>query len=52
MFDELLALGTRQLLGAVLLLLGILLTSTLLLLPVGLPMALVGVALIAAPANP
>jgi hypothetical protein len=45
------ALG-RRLLGAVLLLLGILMTSTLLLLPVGLPLALLAVALIAAPGSP
>jgi hypothetical protein len=39
----------RRLLGAVLLLLGILMMSTLWLLPVGLPVALLAVALIAAP---
>jgi hypothetical protein len=42
----------RRLLGAVLLLLGIAMTSTLLLLPVGLPLALLAVALIAAPDSP
>ena len=47
-----LALGGRRLLGAVLLLLGILLMSTLLFLPVGLPLALLSVALIAAPDSP
>jgi hypothetical protein len=39
----------RRVLGAALLLLGTLMMSTLLLLPVGLPLALVAVALIAAP---
>jgi len=47
-----LAFEGRRLLGAVLLLLAILMMSTLLLLPVGLPLALVAVALIAAPASP
>jgi hypothetical protein len=47
-----LASAGRRLLGAVLLLLGILLMSTLLLLPVGLPLALLAVALIAAPDSP
>jgi hypothetical protein len=47
-----LALPGRRLLGVVLLLLGILMMSTLLLLPVGLPLALVALALIAAPGNP
>jgi hypothetical protein len=44
--------GARRLLGAVLLLLGILMMSTFLLLPVGLPLALFATALIAAPASP
>jgi hypothetical protein len=44
-----LAFEGRRLLGAVLLLSGILMMSTLLLLPVGLPVALFAVALIAAP---
>ena len=47
-----LASGGRRLLGAVLLFLGILMMSTLVLLPVGLPLALLAVALIAAPSNP
>ena len=47
-----LAVGGRRLLGAVLLLLGILMMSTLVLLPVGLPLALFAVALIAAPGSP
>jgi hypothetical protein len=47
-----LALPGRCLLGAALLLLGILMMSTLLLLPVGLPVALLAVALIAAPDSP
>ncbi len=47
-----LAAGSRMLLGAVLLLLGIVMMSTLWLLPVGLPLALFAVALIAAPGNP
>jgi hypothetical protein len=42
----------RTLLGAVLLFLGILMIATLFLLPVGLPLALLGVALIAAPSSP
>ncbi len=42
----------RWLLGAVLLLLGIAMMSTLLLLPIGLPLALLAVALIAAPDSP
>jgi hypothetical protein len=45
-----LAVAGRRLLGAVLLPLGILLMSTLVLLPVGLPLALFAVALLAAPA--
>ena len=47
-----LAFGGRRLLGAALLLLGILMMSTLLLLPVGLPVALFAVALIGAPGSP
>lgn len=47
-----LASAGRRLLGAVLLLLGIAMMSTLLLLPVGLPLALLAVALIAAPDGP
>ena len=47
-----LALAGRRLLGAVFLLLGILMMSTLLLLPVGLPLALLAVALVAAPDDP
>lgn len=47
-----LALLLRRLLGAVLLLLGVLMMSTLLLLPVGLPLALLAVALIVAPGGP
>jgi hypothetical protein len=47
-----LAPACRRLLGAVLLLLGIAMMSTLLLLPVGLPLALLAVALIAAPDGP
>jgi hypothetical protein len=46
-----LAFEGRKLLGAVLLLLGVLMMSTLLLLPVGLPLSLLGVSLIAAPSN-
>jgi hypothetical protein len=46
-----LSVAGRRLLGVVLLLLGILMTSTLLLLPVGVPSALLAVALIAAPSN-
>ena len=42
----------RRLLGVVLLLLGILMTFTLVLLPVGVPLALLAVALIAAPGDP
>jgi hypothetical protein len=42
----------QRLLGVVLLLLGILMMSTLLLLPVGLPLALFAVALVAAPDDP
>ena len=41
----------RRLLGVVLLLLGILMTFTLVLLPVGVPLALLAVALIAAPSD-
>jgi hypothetical protein len=44
-----LAVAGRKLVGAVFLLLGILMMSTLLLLPVGLPLALLAVALLAAP---
>jgi hypothetical protein len=47
-----LAYGGRRLLGAGLLPLGILMMSTFLLLPVGLPLALLAVALIAAPSSP
>jgi len=47
-----LALAGRRLLGVVLLLLGILMMSTLLLLPDGLPLALLAVALVAAPDGP
>jgi hypothetical protein len=46
-----LAFEGRKLLGAILLLLGVLMMSTLLLLPVGLPLSLLAVALIAAPSN-
>jgi hypothetical protein len=46
-----LAFAGRRLLGAALLLLGIMMMSTLLLLPVGLPVALLAVALIAAPSG-
>ena len=46
-----LAFAGRRLLGAVLLILGVLMMSTLLLLPVGLPLALLAVALIAAPGS-
>ncbi len=46
-----LAIHGRSLLGAALLLLGILLVFTLWLLPLGLPTALVGVALLLAPDN-
>ena len=42
----------RVLLGVLLLLLGVALVLTLWLLPVGLPLALLGVALIEAPSNP
>jgi hypothetical protein len=42
----------RRLLGAVLLLLGILMISTLVLVPVGLPVTLFAVAMIAAPGRP
>ena len=48
---ETVAVAARRLLGAVLLLLGILLMSTLVLLPVGLPLALLAVALLAAPGH-
>jgi hypothetical protein len=41
----------RRLLGVMLLLLGILMTSTLVLLPVGIPLALLAVALITAPSE-
>ncbi len=47
-----LAFEGRRLLGAVLLLLSVLMMSTLLLLPIGLPVALFALALIAAPNNP
>jgi hypothetical protein len=47
-----LAFASRRLLGGVLLLLGMAMTSTLLLLPVGLPLALLAIALIAAPNSP
>jgi hypothetical protein len=47
-----LAFEGRRLLGVVLLLLGILMMSTFLLLPVGLPLALFAVALITAPSSP
>jgi hypothetical protein len=47
-----LAFEGRRLLGAGLLLLGILMVSTLLLLAVGLPLALLAVSLIAAPGSP
>ena len=46
------ALEVRRLLGALLLLLSVLMMSTLLLLPIGLPLALFALALIAAPNNP
>lgn len=46
-----LSVAGRRLLGAVLLLLGILMTSTLVLLPVGVPLALLAVAMIAAPSE-
>jgi hypothetical protein len=47
-----LALGGRRLLGALLLLMGILMMSTLLLLPVGLPLTLLAVSLVVAPDDP
>jgi hypothetical protein len=47
-----LSVAGRRLLGGVLLLLGILMMSTLLLLPVGAPLSLLAVALIAAPSDP
>ena len=47
-----LAFASRRMLGGVLLLLGMAMTSTLVLLPVGLPLALLAVALIAAPSSP
>jgi hypothetical protein len=47
-----LAFEARRLLGAALLFVGTCMMSTLLLLPVGLPLALVAVALIAAPRDP
>ena len=46
------AFASRRLLGGVLLLLGMAMTSTLVLLPVGLPLALLAIALIAAPSSP
>ena len=46
------AFASRRLLGGVLLLLGMAMTSTLVLLPVGLPLALLAIALIAAPNSP
>jgi hypothetical protein len=47
-----LAFAGRRLLGAVLLVVSIIMIFTLLLLPIGLPAALVAVALIAAPSSP
>ena len=47
-----LSVAGRRLLGVVLLLLGILMISTLVLLPAGVPLALLAVALIAAPGDP
>ena len=47
-----LAFASRRLLGGVLLVLGMAMTSTLVLLPVGLPLALLAIALIAAPSSP
>jgi hypothetical protein len=47
-----LSVAGRRLLGVVLLLMGILMMSTLLLLPVGGPLVLLAVALIAAPSEP
>jgi hypothetical protein len=47
-----LSVACRRLLGVVLLLLGILMMSTLVLLPVGGPLALLAVALITAPSDP
>ena len=47
-----LAFASRRPLGGVLLLLGMAMTSTLVLLPVGLPLALLAIALIAAPSSP
>ena len=47
-----LAFASRRMLGGVLLLFGMAMTSTLVLLPVGLPLALFAVALIAAPSSP
>ena len=44
--------ASRRLLGGVLLLLGMAMISTLVLLPVGLPLALLAIALIAAPSSP
>jgi hypothetical protein len=46
------AFASRRLLGGVLLLLGMAMISTLVLLPVGLPLALLAIALIAAPSSP
>jgi hypothetical protein len=46
-----LAFEGRKLLGVILLLLSVLMMSTLVLLPVGLPLSLLAVALIAAPSN-
>ena len=48
---RMLSVAGRRLLGVVLLLLGTLMTFTLVLLPVGVPLALVAVALIAAPSD-
>ena len=45
-------LAARKVLGVVLLLLGILMTFTFILLPVGMPLALLAVALIVAPGDP
>jgi hypothetical protein len=47
-----LSVAGRRLLGGLLLLLGIMMMSTLLLLPVGAPLSLYAVALIAAPSDP
>jgi hypothetical protein len=47
-----LAFASRRLMGGVLLLLGLVMTSTLVLLPVGLPVVILALALIAAPGSP